>query len=249
MSDKQKYRALVVDDERSSRLVLKKLLEQDCPEIEVVGDFGDIEEGYQAIRELKPDLVFLDIRMPKGDGFTLLERLGETKFEVIFVTSYDQYALNAIKASALDYLLKPVERKELVAAVEKFKKRYLEKTPTNNELIRNLFAQKERKVAIHHKGNVMLLPVDDINFIVADINYTNVHTNYQNYYVAKTLADWEDILQEDKLFIRVNKSTLINCNYCSYYEKGNPIVLVLKNNAKIPVSRRRRSEVLDRIKG
>ncbi len=249
MSDKQKYRALIIDDERSSRLVLKKLLEQDCSEIDVLGELGDIEEGYHAIKELKPDLVFLDIRMPKGDSFTLLERLGETNFEVIFVTSYDQYALSAIKASALDYLLKPVERKELVAAVAKFKKRFLEKTPTNSELIRNLFMQKERKVAIHHKGNVMLLPIEEINFIEADINYSNVYTHYQNYYVAKTLAEWEEILQEDKLFIRVNKSTIINCNYCSYYEKGNPVVLVLKNNNKVPVSRRRRSDVLERIKG
>ncbi|MBL7909879.1 MAG: response regulator transcription factor [Bacteroidia bacterium] len=249
MTNTISYTAIIVDDEKSNRLILNTLLKKGSPEIEVIFETDDIEEAFVQINKLKPDLLFLDIQMPKGGGFTLLKKFKEYPFEVIFVTSFDKYALNAIKASALDYLLKPVERADLKAAVEKFKHVQQKKLGvTNNPLLQNLVTESDKKVAIHHKGNVILLPIKDINYIEADINYTNVFTDTTSFYLPKTLGEWEEILLNHINFIRINKSMIVNTIYCSYYEKGDPIVLVLKNNIKGPVSRRRRAEVLEKLK-
>lgn len=243
------YTAIIVDDEKSNRLVLRTLLEKGFPEIGVVFETDDIEEAYTQINSLKPALLFLDIQMPKGSGFNLLKKFDSYPFEVIFVTSFDKYALNAIKSSALDYLLKPIERNDLKEAIEKFKKvQQLKGGTTNNALLQNLVADSDKKVAIHHKGNVVFLSVKEINYIEADVNYTHVHTDAITYYLAKTLSEWEEILSNYDNFIRISKSMIVNAAYCSYYEKGDPIILVLRNNVKTPVSRRRRSEVLEKLK-
>ncbi len=248
MSNNKTYNALIIDDEASNRIVLRTLIEAEHKEINILEDLSDIDDAYQKIIANEIDLIFLDIKMPKGGGFKLLEKFTDYKFEIIFVTSYNEYALKAIKASALDYLLKPIERIDLKNAIDKFKKRSIEKLGSNNELIKNLIIEKEKKVAIHHKGNVILTPISEINYIEADVNYTNVYSQTENYYIAKTLAEWEEILSNNSSFVRINKSVIINVDYCSFYEKGNPIIVSLKNNKKIPVSRRRRTEVIEKLK-
>lgn len=243
------YTAIIVDDEKSNRVILNTLLKKECPEIEVIYETDDIEDAFLEITNLKPNLLFLDIQMPKGGGFDLLKKFETYPFEVIFVTSYDKYALNAIKASALDYLLKPLERLDLKEAVEKFKKTQIKKNnTTSNQLLKNLVDTNDKKIAIHHKGNVFLLAINEINYIEADINYSHVYTDANAYHLPKTLTEWEEILSEYNEFIRINKSMIINTKYCSYYEKGEPIVVVLKNSLKAAVSRRRRSIVLDLLK-
>jgi two-component system LytT family response regulator len=246
------YNAIIVDDESDNRIVLKALLKLFCPEINVLAESDNIKEAYTLIQKHNPELLFLDIKMPGGGGFELLEKFTKHTFEVIFVTSYDQYALNAIKASALDYLLKPVEESDLKKAIEKFKKvsGSARSSEEYSQQIQTLKTNLEdQKIAIHNRGNVVLLPVKSIIEVEADSNYSNVFSeNADTINVPKTLGEWEELLAENPNFIRINKSSIINLTFCDHYEKGSPIVIVMKNGRKHPVSRRRRSEVLDKLK-
>ncbi len=247
------YNAIIVDDESDNRIVLGALLKLFCPEINVVAESDNIKQAYTLIQKHNPELLFLDIKMPGGGGFELLEKFTKHTFEIIFVTSYDQYALNAIKASALDYLLKPVEESDLKKAIEKFKKVNGSAARSSEQYSQQIQTLKtnleDQKIAIHNRGNVVLLPVKNIIEVEADSNYSNVYSeNEDTINVPKTLGEWEELLGENLNFIRINKSSIINLTFCDHYEKGSPIIIVMKNGRKHAVSRRRRSEVLDKLK-
>lgn len=248
-----KISALIVDDEVSSRQVLKKLLAEFCPDVEVCGEAGSVEKAYDLVREKKPSLMFLDIQMPTGNGFTLLRRFQEVPFDIIFVTSYDQYAINAIRFSALDYLLKPVEVAELKGAVEKARQRAKaksDKQPYILNLLNNLEEDKtHKKVALHTLDKVKFVSASDIAYIEADGNYSQLClASGEKLTTSKTLKDLEELLDDSELFVRLHKSTLINVSFIQEYSKGDTCMITMKNGALFEASRRKKQEVLERLK-
>ena len=251
---KNKISCILVDDEENSRVVLQNLLKDFFPEIEIAGEAENVEKAFALVEKVKPQLVFLDIQMPKANGFTLLKKFDVVPFEVIFVTSFDKYAINAIKFSALDYLLKPVETQDLKEAVGKAIKCIEEKTNRNTQIV-NLIQSvdgdnKERKIAVHSGEKVKLLETADIVYIEADRRYCKIVTkDNEPYTTAKYLKDFEDYLSNNKLFVRISQSHLINVKYIKEYNKGEPCVIEMQTGVSFEVPRRKKHEVLERLKG
>lgn len=246
-----KITSIIVDDEQSSRLVLSHLLEKFCPEIDIVGEAANIEQAYHCIVERKPDLVFLDIHMPTGNGFELLKKFEKIPFDVIFVTSHDQFVINAIRFSALDYLLKPVEVSDLQMAVKRVVSKFSEKLTSAPNLVNLLYNldEEEKKIALHDQRKVRFVNVSDIMYFEGDINYTIVVSRTGGKFtVAKTLKAFEELLADIPFFIRVNKSYLVNANAISDYTSKEPCIISLQNGKEIEISRRRKQEILSYLK-
>ncbi|MES1224800.1 MAG: LytTR family DNA-binding domain-containing protein [Bacteroidota bacterium] len=245
--------ALLIDDEASSRNVLKQLLTKFCPEVTICGEAENTEKGYKLILEQKPQLVFLDVQMPSGNGFSLLRKFTKIDFEVVFVTSFDQFAVEAIKFNALDYLLKPVEVADLMAAVRKTVNRISEKQFTS-PLVVNLLANlmndtEEKKIPLHTANNVRFVSIGEILFFEADGNYTHIETRTGEKFVSsKNLKEFEEMLEGISQFIRVNKSVIVNANKITSYSKTEPYNLVVGKNKEVEISRRKRNEVLERLR-
>lgn len=243
--------AIIIDDERANRELVSNLLETHCPEVTILGTADSVEKGYKEINEKKPQLVFLDIQMPNGNGFQLLEKFQEIFFDIIFVTSYDQYAINAIKFSALDYLLKPIDIGELKQAVEKaLKKAEKEnKFKLYENLLNNLNPNNsDKKMAIRVKNNTMFIEMSNVSYIQADGNYSNIYlTSGTKYYVAKTLKEIDEFTTDLKGFIRINKSVIINSALCANYQRGENYTISLKTGETFEVSRRKKNEVIDKL--
>lgn len=247
-------KCVIVDDELHGRIVLKELLAKFCPDISIAGEADHIVEAYNLIKDIKPDLVFLDIQMPGGNGFSLLKKFEDLDFEVVFVTSYDQYAVTAFKFSALDYLLKPVEIDELKACVEKVKKRKAEKQSSGAwvlNLLNNLDeTSTDKKLALHHKDKVRLINLSDVVCLEAESNYTTVYTNDgEKYTPARVLKDFELFLAPYPSFIRINKSVIVNIGCVTEYSKGEPCILYLNNGMEFEISRRKKAEMNERMRG
>ncbi len=241
--------AVIVDDEKNSVEVLKNLLEKFCPELNIVGEAHNVDTAYQLILASKPDLVFLDIQMPLKNGFCLLKKFDPIPFSVIFVTSYDQYAINAIRFSAVDYLLKPVETKELVSAVN----RAIAQRQEANRYIVNLMNNMEdpgsdKKIPIHVQGHVRFINTSSITHIEAEGTYSVIHLAGEKFTASKSLKDFEDFLAHNPSFVRVNKGVVINARFLKEYSKGEPFMITLNTGAVFESSRRRKLEVLERLK-
>lgn len=247
-------KAIVVDDEKNNVEVLQTLLNTYCPEVTVVGVAHSVQEAYTKINELRPDLVFLDIQMPLQNGFELLRMFTpHIPFEVIFVTGYDHYAITAIKFSALDYLLKPVEIEELKWAVEKAKNTLARKYNSSLEqqqLIENLHAQElDKTIVIHDKEKVSLVKISEIEYIQSEGRYSDVFLqNGQHYLMARTLKEFEEFFQGNEAFLRINKSVIIYLPTLKSYTKGETCIIELASGNSFEVSRRRKQEILQRLK-
>lgn len=246
--------AVIVDDEESSRNVLRILLTKYCPEIKLIGECGDLEDAYTTLNRLKPQLVFLDIRMSGSDTFKLLSRFEQIDFRIIFVTSYNEYAIKAIKYSALDYLLKPIEIDDLKKAVDKAVMQIAEKKNTTVEivhLVQNMEESDENKtIVVHDKGNVNYVRLPEIMYIQSDTNYSIIYLNNNTKLLtSKPLKYFEELLVATNMFLRVHKSYLVNNNFISGYTKKEPHFLVLKNGLEIEISRRKKQEVNARLAG
>ena len=237
-------KAIIIDDEPHGCKALKKALDQYCPEVEVLAICEDPELGIKAIQDQKPNLVFLDIQMPKMSGFDVLKQLAPINFEVIFVTSYDQYAIKAIKFSALDYLLKPLDVDDLMQAVKKAQKR-MENTGQDyryQSIINNVNQQsgKIEKLAVPTLEGIEFFNISDIIYCQADRNYTNlILTNQRDHLISKNLKDFQ-ILLSSSGFCRVHNSYLINMAHVKKYFKGEGGYVLLTDNHHVDVSRRRK---------
>ena len=238
-------RAVAIDDESNSLELLKTLIETYIPEISELQLCASPVQARDLLAAYKPDLVFLDIEMPGASGFDLLNALPEINFDIIFTTAYNQYAIQAIKHSALDYLLKPIDVDELEGAVQ----RHLRRAATNQsyeDLVKNLLNnldpdQKSRITLTTSEGTHFLVP-DEIIRLQADRNYTEFHLNSGKKIVsARTLKEFE-ILMEDYNFIRSHKSHLINPSHVRMYDHEG--YLVLSDGTRVIVSRRRKEAVL-----
>ncbi|MBX7053020.1 MAG: LytTR family DNA-binding domain-containing protein [Flavobacteriales bacterium] len=247
-------RAVLIDDEASNRDVLRKLLTRFCPEVEIVGEAAHANAGYELIHKVKPDLVFLDIQMPQGNAFSMLNKFSTIDFRIIFVTSYDQYAVKAIKFSALDYLLKPVEVDDLIQAVERAKSTIIKTENQTSQVVHLLNNAKEveleKSLAIHDRGKVRFIRIGDIAFMESDVNYAIIHLqNGEKIVTSRILKELEEVLEDYKLFLRINKSCIVNVNCVTQYSKKEPYTLTLKGGQEFEISRRKKQEVNERLDG
>ncbi|HEY0896425.1 MAG TPA: LytTR family DNA-binding domain-containing protein [Sphingobacteriaceae bacterium] len=246
--------ALIVDDEEFSRQSLFYLLEENCSNVKVSGIAGSVAEAKNFLNGSPVDLIFLDIAMPKENGFELLPHISRDSSAVIFITAYDQYALRALKASAVDYLLKPIDIDELKIAVSKateWKKTHKPKDkkhqPALNVLQDNLGEKQNMKLTIQHSQGFHIVEIQDIVYIEADSNYSMLYLKNDDVIVAtKSLKEFEEILQVS-YFVRIHKSIILNLNYLKNYSNANGLCVKLNNDKELPVSRRRYGDFLERL--
>jgi two-component system, LytTR family, response regulator len=242
-------KAIIIDDERTSRETIKGLLKKNCPDVQVVGEADGFVSGLNKINSLQPDVIFLDIQMPDGSGFKLLEEIDEINFEVIFTTAYDQFAIKAIRYSALDYLLKPINPDELTHAVGKLAMK-LKKGKDNtgvNFLLDTIKSPsaKIKRIVLSELDGLQIIEVDNIIRCEADGCYTKFFLiDKRVIIVSKILREYEEILSEFN-FIRPHKSHLINLKYIKSLIKVDGPIIEMSDNSQIPVARRKKDQILD----
>ncbi len=248
-------RTLIVEDELRNAQALRKLAEEVSSNIEICGIASTLEDAYQEIRRVRPRLVFLDIMMPQGTGFDLLERLGKVDFDIIFTTAFDNYAIQAIKFSALDYLLKPIDREELHAAIEKvMHKQSQEDQQKNIELLLQSLRQSVasptalEKLALPTLKGFRFIEVRNILYCEADGTYCKVYMKDQTFVVSRNLKEIEKLLSEHRFF-RIHRSYLINMNHATEYVKGDGGLVFLSNGLHLPVSQRRKEHFVRQLSG
>ncbi len=240
-------KAIVVDDEAKSRNTLISSIKTYTPEIEVVDDAASVVEALKKIREHQPDLLFLDVQLPDGSGFDILELLPKLNLKVIFVSAYDKYAINAFKFSAIDYLLKPIEPELLIKAVEKSKKedKLVSLEGKLNVLLSN--RNKIEKIALPSLNGLELVKVEDIIYCEADSNYTIFHlVDGQQILISRSLKEYDDILTPQG-FYRIHQSFLIRLSFVKKYIKGEGGSVILENGKHLEISRRRKDGFLKAI--
>ena len=243
--------AIIVDDEIKGAKTLQLLLQKYCPQLNVVGLYESVALAKEAVHKHNPKLVFLDIEMPFENGFRLLEQTKDFQYEVIFTTAYNNYALNAIKANALDYLLKPIDIDELVDSVKKaeqkiFKNEFKKITEFENVMMKLMDTQNKKLALPTHEG-IILIELSEIEYFEADSNYTYVYLiSKRKIIVSKTLKTYEKII-EGMSFIRVHNSFIINFNHIEKYIKGDGGTLTMKGGNQIPVSRAYKQELLNKF--
>ena len=240
-------RAVIVEDEKRSRETLSGLLKLYCKNLTVVGEAENVREGLEVIKQQNPDVVFLDIQMPDGSGFKLLEQIKQISFDVIFTTAYDQFAIKAIRFSALDYLLKPILPNDLVNAVNKAEKnKQVQKSNSNIKVLLeniNRPPAESPKIILSTSEKINVIKVDEIIRCESDNYYTMFYfTDGKRLLVSKTLKEQEELLSEHN-FIRPHKSHLINVKYIKRYLKTEGGVILMENGSKIPVSRRKKEYI------
>jgi len=254
------YTAVIIDDEFHARENLALLLGEFAPDINVIGQADGVSTGVQALNELRPNILFLDIRMPSGaEGFDLLGLVENKDFLVVFVTAFKDYAIKALNANALHYVLKPIDIDDLLTAVEKIKEyHYSFKTDANNaeyykESIENLKKevlnlQVERKITLFHAKGFHIVKEKDIMFLEADNNKTVLHFNDgTKYFDNKTIKVFEDLLSEK--FLRIHKSHIINLDFLTAYDNYQGNTVTLEGGLELPISKARLHLLLEKVKG
>jgi two-component system, LytTR family, response regulator len=240
-------KAVLIDDEKNSRESLRKKLQTHCPEVQVLAECANGQEGLVAIEQHKPDMVFLDIEMPHMNGFTMLQQLPQKNFALIFTTAYNQYAINAIRHSAIDYLVKPVEVTELVNAVARATMQQKAQVQQGQlEILDQLLTRQKAsaKIAVATSAGLEIIEIEKILYLEAANNYTFIHTAGEKPLLAsKTLKEFEDILPPE-FFFRIHNASLVNLAAIKKYNKGEGGQVTLVNGTLLDVARRRKDELL-----
>jgi two-component system, LytTR family, response regulator len=246
-------RAIIVDDEPKNRKVLRSLLTDFCPEVTILGEAASAEEALTLIDETPPDLLLLDIEMPHGNAFDLLDQLMPVKFEIIFITAFDEYTLKAFRYSALDYLLKPVDIQELRTAVKKASEKISLKSI--NKQLANLLQNVQSpgmiapKIALPTQEGFIFQSTREIVRFEARGNYTYVFTSEGNKHVSsRTIRQYEEMLPES-LFFRIHNSHIINLNYIKKYNKGRGGQVIMSDGSQLEVATRRKDAFLALFEG
>ena len=240
--------AIIVDDEPKNVKILKALLNEFCPEVRVIGEAATAEEAESVINERKPDLVFLDVEMPYGNAFDLLDKLKPVDFEIIFVTAFDDYTLKAFRYSAIDYLLKPVNIDELKAAVEKAssQKNLKNVNLQLNNLLFNLHKASDSpaRIAITSQDGFSFVAINEIIRCEAKGNYTYIFTtNNHRHISSRNIKAYEDMLPST-IFFRIHHSHIINLGFVKRYHKGRGGTVEMEDGTMIEVATRRKNEFL-----
>ena len=240
-------KAVIIDDEAVVRNAIRSLLAENFPDIKILATAGNIQEGYETITNNKPDLLFLDIELPDGTGFDLLKKFSQVPFKVIFVTGHHEYALDAIKVSALDYVLKPIDNDELCSAVEKARKviNQQEQRLKLQALTENLQGRKVlKRIILHTSDHLQIVSISEIVRAEADSNYTSFTlSDGKHILVSRTIKEFETLLSASGL-IRVHQSHLVNINYIDRFIKKDGGYLQLKDSTRVPVSPILKKQVL-----
>jgi len=243
-------KAILVDDEEHCRETLSILLEEYCPQVELLATCSSAQEALQAIEALKPSLVFLDIEMPEMNGFEMLQQFEQLPFSVIFTTSYDQYAVKAFHFSALDYLMKPIDRHELVAAVNKLPEQQHRPLLEQFQLLLSQVQHKGdfKKIALPTLEGFELINIGEIIRLEADSNYTQFFLKNKNRLtVCRALKDMEEQLQDFPYFMRVHHSYIVNLNEVTKYVRGEGGYLIMSDGASVNVSRSRKEALMKKF--
>jgi two-component system LytT family response regulator len=254
------YNAIIIDDEKNIREALTILLNEYCPEIRLCGAAASAQEGRELLKLNHVDIIFLDISMPKEDGFAFLRSIPKDNYGVIFATAYEEYALRALKASAIDYLLKPVNPLELREAVtkaiqqhelrrtrEEVRKVYHESLDNLHDHIHSV-GQAISKITVAEQFGFKVINVNDIMYFQADSNYTIIHLSGLNKIVAtRSLGEFEHMLSEPTFF-RIHKSTIINMNYLQAYSSYEGNFAELNDGTRLSISRRKLNEFREAVK-
>lgn len=242
---------VIVEDELHSRETLKNMVNEYCPDVEIMGLASSVQEGIELLNTHYPDLVFLDIEMQSETGFDLLTQVKNLNFEVIFTTAFEQYALNAIKFSAIDYLLKPIDLEELQNAVEKVVRK--KKASLHNKKLEILLDNIHNKNTAQHtitlstSNGYEFINVADIIYCEADGSYTNFFIkNKKSLLISKHLKEYENLLS-DHNFMRVHQSYLINLSEVEKYIKSEGGYIVMKNGAKLSISKKNKEEFVRKM--
>ena len=241
--------AIIIDDEKRARVSLALLLEEYCPNITVVAECENLPEGVKSIRKLQPDLVLLDIEMPGHSGLELLDFFDENEvnFSIIFTTAYNEYALQAFKFSAIDYLLKPINPDELVQAIGRLEKQK-QKSENYKVLKANINQDSLTKIAVPSGSSLIFLDTTKISHIKGEGAYSEVfNSDMTKNLVSRNLKNFEDILCADKRFVRVQKSFIVNFDYVVAFNKSDGGSLELVSGVQIPVSVEKVQSILDNI--
>jgi two-component system, LytTR family, response regulator len=247
-------RAIIIDDEQDGRDALRMAIEKYFPDVAIIAICETPDEGIDTIKSLGPDLVFLDVQMPQLSGFDLLKKISPFEFEVIFVTAYDQYAIKAIRFSALDYLLKPVDIDDLRSAISKATERLKKKNTTHHyqSALHNIQHKGGRieRLAIPTQEGIEFFNTADIIFCEAEGSYTTIlFRGKARTLVSRNLKDFESLLTESG-FCRVHHSFLINMDHVKKYVKGEGGYVIMTDDHHVDISRRKKDEflkLLDRV--
>ena len=235
--------ALIVEDEETSREILRNYLTKYCPKVKLIGEAANVDEALLIIRNNKLDLVFLDVEMPYGNAFDLLDKVGDRQFETVFVTAYNHYAIDALNAHASYYLLKPISIDTLIEAVDYVSEIKTKENRLQNAVLKPKLRRVDGKITIPLQNGFEVLEIKDIIYCQADDNYTNIFINEKKKLVSKTLKYFDEILSESG-FARVHKSYLVNVNAVVEYRKGKGGSVVLSSGKEIMVSPARKKELL-----
>ena len=241
-------KTIIVEDEPNSRKTLTLMLNRFREEIELIDVCSGPQEGMESIAKNKPQLVFLDIEMPEFNGFEMLKRIGTINFEVIFTTAYDQYAITAIRLSALDYLLKPIDEEDLRNAIEKCKKNLQQKKANEKyEVLFNNLGNKnamEKTIILSSSDGLSVIKTNDSIRCEASRRYTKFYLqNKETMLMSRPLKDYEELLPSTDFF-RIHESHLINLNYLKKYIRGEGGQVILTDNTELDVARRRKDDFL-----
>jgi len=241
-------KVLIVDDEINGRENLRAVLQTYCPEVEIVGEANSAMSAIELIQELKPSLLFLDIEMPGGDGFKVLEFFKKPNFQVVFVTAYDQYAIKAIRFSALDYILKPIDIMLVKAAIDRHQQAKEEDTRLQQFIDNKQLPNSNKRIALPLVDKIHFVEVQHIISCKGEGSYTTIFTTEgKKYLVSKPLIEYEDILA-DYGFLRTHKSHIVNRSHISTFIKSDGGYLLMSDGSNIPVSRRKKEAVLLELK-
>jgi len=244
-------KAIIVEDEVRGLTNLKSMLREHCPQVEIIGEAGTLEDAEVLVKEVgeQINLAFLDINLPDGQIFELLDRIKPLSFNVIFVTAFDQFAVKAFEYASIGYILKPIDPFMLANSVERIRPQDNERLDERLDMFQqNLSSNKFDKITISAIDGLYFLAIKDILRIEADDNYSHIYTTEgQRFTVSKTIKYYEDLLKDDNFF-RVHKSHIINLNYMKKFVKGDGGYVVMNDDKEITVSRRRRPAFTDRMR-
>lgn len=232
--------ALIVDDEPRARNMLQSMIQEHCPQIEILGAAGNVPDAIKAIHTLNPNLIFLDIEMPGYSGFQLLEMIPEPNFQIIFTTAYSEHALKAFEVSAIDYLLKPIRIKKLIDAVKKAHHMIgRHETPQRiSTLQANLAGNKMERLALPVSDGYLFFRFEEIEALEAEGSYTRIYlTNGKNILVTKLLGELDSQLSTHGKFLRCHRSHMINLQYLNKWQKSDGGSIVLQSGRQVPLNK------------
>lgn len=249
-SQEKKLKAIIIDDEERAINTLRSLIDMYADDVDIVATCTNVPEGVKAIQTHSPSIVFLDIEMPEYNGFELLEFFREIDFEIIFVTAYNDYAIRAFEASAIDYLLKPVDIDLLVNAIEKAKNKIgQDHIKLKMEILREKYQSNQfKKIALPTSEGLFFIETKEIIYLEADGSYTEVWLSHgSKMVISKKLKFFEEVLQDDPSFFRSHRSYIVNINRINQYSKRESMIS-LENGKSVMISRNRKAEFEQQLK-